>query len=91
MKYLRGIFFALLLALVSSSVWAVSVNINEADADTLATQLVGVGTAKAAAIVAYREANGPFKNVDELSRVKGIGAKLVEKNRANLIIEQKTQ
>ena len=91
MKYLRGIFFALLLALVSSSVWAVSVNINEADADTLATQLVGVGTAKAAAIVAYREANGPFKNVDELSKVKGIGAKLVEKNRANLIIEQKTQ
>jgi competence protein ComEA len=34
------------------------------------------------AIVAYREAHGPFKNIDQLAEVKGVGLKTVEKNRA---------
>jgi len=36
--------------------------------------------------VAYREANGPFKRLEELVKVKGVGEKTVEKNRANLVI-----
>ncbi len=41
---------------------------------------------KAQAIVAYREANGPFSSVDELLEVKGIGKSLLDKNRDKLDI-----
>jgi competence protein ComEA len=75
------------LALVSFSAWAVPVDINKADASTLAAELNGVGASKAAAIVAYRDANGPFRHIEDLSNVKGIGIKTVEKNRSNLVIE----
>ena len=87
MKHFKGILFAVVLALVSFGAWAVPVDINKADASTLAAELNGVGVSKAAAIVAYRETNGPFLHVEDLSNVKGIGIKTVEKNRANLMIE----
>ena len=76
-------FFASFIAVASP------VDINQADAKTLAAELTGIGQAKAAAIVAYREANGPFKQVDDLSKVKGIGPALIERNRANLLLSQK--
>ena len=57
------------------------VNINTADAATLAQSLDGVGMAKAQAIVAWREANGAFESADQLTQVKGIGASLVDRNR----------
>ena len=87
MRNVKGILFAVVLALVSFSVWAVPVDINKADASTLAAELNGIGSSKAAAIVAYREANGPFLHIEDLSNVKGIGVKTVEKNRSNLVIE----
>ncbi|WP_199671116.1 ComEA family DNA-binding protein [Salinibius halmophilus] len=59
----------------------VTVNINEADAEMLADLLVGVGPAKAEAIVAYRTEFGPFANADELTNVRGIGQATVDKNR----------
>lgn len=61
------------------------IDINRADAATLA-QLNGIGDAKAQAIVAYREAHGPFKTVEQLAEVKGIGLKTVEKNREMLSV-----
>jgi competence protein ComEA len=57
------------------------VNLNTADAETLQKELSGVGSAKAQAIIAYREANGEFASVDELLEVKGIGKAILEKNR----------
>ena len=57
------------------------VDINSADAATLAAGLNGIGAAKAEAIVAYRTENGPFQSADDLEKVKGIGAKTVELNR----------
>ena len=50
------------------------VNINTADVATLDT-LPGIGASTAAKIVADREANGPFKTVEDLKRVSGIGDK----------------
>ena len=70
--------------LVSMGVLADPVNINTADARTLAKELEGIGLSRAQAIVDYREKNGPFKNVDELAKVKGVGMKVVEQNRANI-------
>lgn len=58
-------------------------NINTASASELAG-LKRIGAKKAAAIVAYRNANGAFKSVDDLSKVKGISQKIVEANRASL-------
>ena len=63
------------------------VNLNAADAQTLRLNLFGIGAAKAKAIVAYRESNGPFMAVDELLEVKGIGKALMEKNRDRLEIK----
>ena len=50
------------------------VNINTASATQLDT-LPGVGASTAEKIVADREANGPFKTVEDLKRVSGIGDK----------------
>ncbi|WP_248752131.1 ComEA family DNA-binding protein [Pseudomonas sp. MWU15-20650] len=65
---------------------ATKVNLNAADAETLRRDLFGIGSAKAKAIIAYRESNGPFTAVDELLEVKGIGKALLEKNRERLAI-----
>lgn len=59
------------------------VKINSATVTELAA-LDGVGEVKAQAIVEYRKANGNFKSIEQLNEVKGIGDKLIEKNRANL-------
>jgi len=50
------------------------VNINTASANDLQT-LPGVGARTAALIVEYRQKNGPFKKVEDLMNVRGIGEK----------------
>ncbi|QJI44968.1 helix-hairpin-helix domain-containing protein [Pseudomonas sp. ADAK2] len=60
------------------------IDLNGADAPTLQRELAGVGEAKAKAIVAYRETNGPFASVDELLEVKGIGKAILDRNRDKL-------
>ena len=75
-----------LVMLVSMQAYAESVDINTASASVLASAIDGVGEKKAATIVAYRDANGPFSSVDELAAVKGIGAATVDRNRQNLIV-----
>jgi competence protein ComEA len=69
------------LLLCSGALQAGPVNINTADATTLAKELKGVGPKLADAIVEYRQKHGPFKSADELTLVKGIGAAAVAKNR----------
>ncbi len=68
-------------------VYAGALNINTADAVSLASGLNGVGEAKAIAIVEYRQQNGPFKSIDDLALVKGIGEGTVDKNRQNIVVE----
>ena len=62
------------------------VNINTADAETLAAGIKWVGPVKAEAIIEYREQHGPFQFVDELTLVKGIGQKTVDMNRDVLTV-----
>ena len=75
-----------MLALTAASAWAGPVNINTADATTLARELSGVGEATARAIVAHREAHGRFENPDALLEVKGIGPRILERNRRNILV-----
>ena len=60
------------------------VNINTADAETISTELKGIGLSKAEAIVEYRSKHGPFRSPDDLSLVKGIGERTVEINRNDI-------
>ncbi len=79
---------AAVLALCTSSVaFAGPVNINSADARTLAKELAGVGKAKAELIVAHREAHGPFTAPEQLTRIKGIGKKVLERNGDNIRVQ----
>lgn len=57
------------------------VNINQADAEQLARVLVGVGSQRAEAIVAYRTEHGPFSSLEQLLEVTGIGPTTIERNR----------
>ena len=81
----KGLTAALAAAtLLAPVAFAGPVDVNSADAKTLARELQGVGMSKAEAIVSYREKNGPFKSADDLAKVKGLGKKLIDQNKANL-------
>jgi len=75
---------ALIAVLAPCLLFAGPVNINQADADTIARELQGIGPVKAKAIVDYRESNGPFESVEDLLEVKGIGPKTLERKREDI-------
>ncbi len=86
MRYLRELLLLVFICLSPSSLLADSVDINTANADVLAAELHGIGEKKAAEIVKYREANGSFKSIEELIKVKGIGDTILKKNRERIVI-----
>jgi competence protein ComEA len=78
---------ALVLGLAAAGADAATpVNVNKADAATIANSLDGIGPAKAAAIVAWREEHGPFKSVDEVGQVKGVSAATLDRNRQAILL-----
>ena len=80
-RLFQSMLLSLALAFTLPAFAGQSVDINSADATTLAESLDGVGPAKAKAIIEHRTANGPFKSADELAAVKGIGLATVDRNR----------
>ena len=72
---------------LSFNLLAAPVNINTADAKTMAANINGIGEKKAESIVQYRKKHGPFKSADDLTNIKGIGPKLIEKNREVLLVK----
>lgn len=86
MKSSLRIAFGTVLALATWGALAGPVNINTADAATLAAELTGIGPALAEAIVKDRSEHGKFETADALARVKGVGARIVEMNRANILV-----
>lgn len=87
MKMFKALLVVVML-LSAGFVWAGNVNINTADAATLADGLNGVGIKKAQAIVEYRSKHGAFKSIKELEKVKGISDKLIEKNKDLITLGQ---
>lgn len=63
------------------------VNINTADAQAIADNLNGIGIKKAEAIIAYRTEHGPFKTLEDLKSVKGIGDATVANNEKLIQLE----
>jgi competence protein ComEA len=62
-----------------------AVNVNTATPEELVA-LNGIGPSKAQAIVDHRTKNGPFKTVDDVRKVKGIGEKLFQQIRPELTV-----
>ena len=62
------------------------VDLNAANAEQL-DPLPGIGPALAARIVAYRDEHGPFTEIEQLNKVKGIGARTLEKLRPHLVLQ----
>jgi len=75
---------ALALSLSLPVLASTPVNINHADALTIAKSLDGIGPSKAKAIVAYRKTHGRFKHVADLAKVKGIGKATIAHNRKDI-------
>jgi len=79
-----------LLLVVLASTWSLPsratepLDINSASAKQLAAAMQGVGLKKAKAIIAYRDAHGPFGSIDDLSKVRGIGKSTLANNRGRL-------
>ena len=87
-KQSRVLVQALVASLLPAVTWAGPVNVNSADAATLARELDGLGQVKAEAIVEYRQKNGPFRNPEDLLKVDGIGERVLEQNRGNIRLDK---
>ncbi len=84
----RALVQALVVSLLPAIASAGPVNVNTADAATLAQELDGIGAAKAQAIVEYRQQNGPFRSAEDLLKVQGIGERVLEQNRGNIRLDK---
>ena len=87
-QYLSAVLIAMFL-LLSAPAFAEPadpVNVNTADVEALTT-LRGIGPSRAEAIIAYREANGPFRSLHELMQVRGIGERTLEENMDLIVLE----
>jgi len=90
-KVLVVMFLFCFVAVMTAPVLATDggkVNINTASVEEL-TQLQKVGPKTAERIVTYRNDNGPFKTVDDLKNVKGVGDKILELNKGRISVGQK--
>jgi competence protein ComEA len=85
MKTRDGLLVSVAAMLGIGGAFAGPVNINTADAVTLAAELTGVGPALAAEIVRDREQNGNYDSPEALTRVKGVGPRIIEMNRENIL------
>lgn len=97
----RAVFLGLLMALswtvqaqdnsadreFAPSIETEQVNINHADAETIARVLDGVGISRAQAIVSYREEYGDFTDMEDLLMVKGIGEVTLRNNAVKISFE----
>lgn len=86
MKTLNA-FLLFVLFSISGALFAAQVNVNTADAETLSSELSGIGQSKAEAIVAYREQHGPYMKIEDLTNVKGIGVGTIDRNKTRLTVE----
>ena len=86
MNTLKSLILAFALLSPLGAMGSEPVDVNAADAETLAATLDGVGLQKARAIVAYRDQHGAFTSVDGITAVRGIGPSTLEKNRDKLAV-----
>lgn len=92
MKFSSSFLRSLILAAACISVPAFAdsdapINVNTADAETLAQVLNGVGEKRAQAIVKWRQQHGPFQSIEQLTEVRGVGGEILARNRDRVTVE----
>jgi len=78
-----------LVVSMTAPVWALEsgkINLNKATVKELA-QLKRIGTKYAERIIKFREENGPFKAVEDILKVPGIGNKTFELNKDRIVVD----
>jgi competence protein ComEA len=86
---MKKLLIALLLFFAIGGAAIAAVNINTATKEEL-TSLKGIGDKRAQEIINYRTKNGPFKTVDDLGKVPGIGPGILKQIRSNVTVSGKT-
>ncbi len=86
---MKRLLLAVLMWFAISGVALAVVNINTATKEELTT-LKGVGEKRAQEIINYRTKNGPFKTVDDLDKVPGIGPGIMKQIRSEITTTGKT-
>lgn len=84
---IKGLFLLAALCFGPGIAIAGPVNINTADEDVLVAELNGIGPSLAAAIVRDREENGRYESPEQLTRVRGIGQRVLENNQDFILVE----
>ncbi|CAK8721231.1 hypothetical protein GCAAIG_10835 [Candidatus Electronema halotolerans] len=82
---MKKLYAALLLIFLLATSALAEVNINTASKEEL-NALPGIGPVKAEAIIKYRQEKGPFKSVDELKNVYGIGDKILDRLKSEISV-----
>ncbi len=80
----------LILFLIQLSIFATKININTASKEEL-IKLPGIGEVKAESIIEFRKQNGPFKNISDIIKVKGIGEKTFNKFSDTITVEDSNE
>ena len=86
---MRKLFLVLVMLVAFSGVAVAAVNINTATKEEL-TSIKGVGEKRAQDIIDYRTKNGPFKTVDDLEKIPGVGPGLMKRIRSQVSTSGKT-
>jgi len=86
---MKKLLLALILALAIAAAAIAAVNVNTATKEEL-TSVKGIGDKRAQEIINYRTKNGPFKSVDDLGKVPGIGPGILKQIRPNVSVSGKT-
>ena len=86
---MKRLLLVLVMLIAFSGVAVAAVNINTATKEEL-TSIKGVGEKRAQEIIDYRTKNGPFKTVDDLQKVPGIGPGLMKQIRSQISTSGKT-
>src|SRR3972149_8956245 len=88
-KFMKRLLLAFVMWFAISGVALAVVNVNTATKEEL-TSLKGVGEKRAQEIINYRPKNGPFKTVDDLEKVPGIGPGIMKQIRSEVTTTGKT-
>lgn len=86
---MKKLVLAFVLAFATAATAIAAVNVNTATKEELMS-LKGIGDKRAQEIINYRTKNGPFKTVDDLEKVPGIGPGILKQIRPNVTVSGKT-
>ena len=84
--FLASIFFSV-ASLAADQQGVVQVNVNQATFEELDEGLLGVGPRIAMEIVKHRDQHGPYQSLDDLDRVKFVGATILKKNKGRIVFD----